>query len=158
MHLVNHYTLTLMNKLSFLSCVILLTFIKSMGQQRAAKATEPPKKSSKIIVQIKDSANTLLDRIAGVLYDKGYTIENKDEKVKFISTKEREGKKWSTYSKVRARINDTAIVFTGQIALRKDGDYWDVDYRGSKVSALREAWNELDAIARMFGDKIVYSK
>jgi hypothetical protein len=107
---------------------------------------------------VRDSANNLLDKIASILYDKGYTIENKDEKVKFISTKERQGQKWSTYYKVRARINDTAIIFTGQIALNKNGDYWDVDYRGSKVSALREAWNELDALARKFGNNIVYSK
>lgn len=123
-----------------------------------AQAQAPPKKAAKIIVIIKDSTNTLIDRIAGVLYDKGYTIESKDEKVKFLSTKEREGKKWSTYYKVRARINDTAIVFTGQIALNKDSNYWDIDYSGSKISALREAWNELEAIARTFGDKIVYSK
>lgn len=139
----------------YLSCLLLIS--AAANAQTTAKE-QPPKKSSKIIVLVKDSANTLLDRIAGVLYDKGYTIENKDEKVKFISTKEREGKKWSTYYKVRVRIVDTAIVFTGQIALNKDSDYWDVDYRGSKVSALREAWNELDTIARMFGDKIVYSK
>lgn len=144
-----------MNKLSFLSCLLLLISVNGLGQN---KTTTPPKKSSKIVVLIKDSTNTLLDRIAGVLYDKGYTIESKDEKVKFLSTKEREGKKWSTYYKVRARINDTAIVFTGQIALNKNGNYWDIDYSGSKVSALREAWNELDAIARTFGDKIVYSK
>lgn len=143
-----------MNRL-YLSCLLLIA--TTVHAQTSAKE-QPPKKASKIIVLVKDSANTLLDRIAGVLYDKGYTIENKDEKVKFISTKEREGKKWSTYYKVRARVVDTAIVFTGQIALNKNSDYWDVDFRGSKVSPLREAWNELDAIARMFGDKIIYSK
>lgn len=121
-------------------------------------AQTPPKRASKIIVLVRDTANTLLDRIAVVLYDKGFAIENKDEKVKFISTKEMQGKKWATYYKVRARINDSAIIFTGQIALRKDGNYWDIDYRGSKISALREAWNELDAIAHLFGDKIIYSK
>lgn len=128
----------------------------------------PPKKASKIIVVVKDSANTLLDRIAGVLYDKGFTIDNKDEKVKFISTKEQPSKKWSTMTRIRARINDTAIIFTSQIALNSDRDifgtkeatksFMDVDYSGSKFSANREAWNELDAIARTFGDKIVYSK
>lgn len=141
-----------MNNL-YLSCIALLFTIAAIGQGGV-----PLKKSNKIIVIVNDSANTLLDQIAGVLYDKGYTIENKDEKVKFISTKEREGKKWATYYKVRARINDTAIVFTGQIALNKDGDFWDIDYSGSKISAMREAWNELDAIARMFGNKIIYSR
>jgi hypothetical protein len=121
-------------------------------------AQAPPKKSTIIIVLIKDSANTLLDRIASVLYDRNYTIENKDEKVKFISTKERQGKKWATYYKLRARVTDTAVVFSGQIALSKEGTYYDIDYSGSKISALREAWNELDAIAHLFGDKIIYSK
>lgn len=157
-----------MKNLSFLSCLLLLTSIKSAGQQQTTKAPEPPRKSSKIIVMVRDTANTLLDRIAGVLYDKGFTIEAKDEKVKFISTKDLPSKKWATVSKIRARINDTAIVFTGQIAFNKDTDifgtkessktYWDVDYSGSKISSMREAWKEMEAIARMLGDKIVYSK
>jgi hypothetical protein len=147
-----------MNKFTFIFCLILLTAVKSQAQQRTTKPLEPPKKANKIIVIVRDSAYNLLDKIASTLYDKGYTIENKDEKVKFISTKERQGEKWSTYYKVRARINDTAIIFTGQIALNKEGNYFDIDYRGSKVSALREAWNELEAIARTFSDKIVYSK
>lgn len=140
----------------YLSCVIILSCTYLMAQN--ATTAQPPKKASKIIVLTKDSANTLIDRIAGVLYDKGYTIENKDERAKFISTKERQGGKWATYYKVRARINDTAIVFTGQITLNKDGDFWGIDYSGSKISAMREAWNELDAIARTFGDKIIYQK
>jgi hypothetical protein len=126
----------------------------------------PPKKASKIIVLVKDSASTLLDRIAGVLYDKGFTIDQKDEKVKFISTKYLPSKKWMTIYKIKARINDTAVVFTGQIAFNKDTDilgmketvktYWDIEY--GKGGSMREAWNAMDAIARMFGDKIVYSK
>lgn len=139
----------------------------SVGQQRdKAKPDEPPRKSSKIIVMARDSANTLLDRIAGVLYDKGYTVENKDEKVKFITTKDLPSKKWSTIYKIKARINDTAIVFSGQIAFNKDTDifgmkeavktYWDIE--SGKGGSMREAWKEMDTIARMFGDKIVYSK
>lgn len=155
-----------MNKLSFLSCVLLLILIKSEGQQRTTKAPEPPRKSSKIIVMVRDSSNMLLDRIAGALYDKGFTIENKDDKVKFISTKDLPSKKWATIYKIKARINDTAIVFTGQIAFNKDTDilgmkesvktYWDIE--AGKGGSMKEAWNELDTIARMFGDKVVYSK
>jgi hypothetical protein len=139
--------------------LILLLPVSTIAQQ-------PPKKSTKIIVVMKDSANLLLDRIAGVLYDKGFTIETKDDKVKFLSTKDLPSKKWMTIYKIKARINDTAIVFTGQIAFNKDTDilgmkesvktYWDIE--SSKGGSMREAWNELDAIARVFGDKIVYSK
>lgn len=143
--------------------IILLSFtiliIQNVNAQDAlVTKSQPPKKSTKIIVLVKDTANTLLDRISGALYERGYSIESKDEKVKFLSTKERQGKRWSTYYKVRAKISDTAIVFTGQISLRHDRDYWDIDYSGSKISALREAWNELYAIAKLFGDNIIYSK
>ena len=141
--------------------VLLLFAINSHSQ-------EPPKKSSKIIVLIKDSSNTLLDRISAELFEKGYTIDSKDEKAKFIITKERPSKKYGTMSRIRTRINDTAIVFTSQIALNSDRDifgtkeatktFYDVDYSGSKKSAMREAWLELEEIARKFGDKITYSK
>lgn len=150
----------------YLSCVVVLSCTNLMAQN--ATNGHPPKKASKIIVLVKDSANTLLDRLSGFLFDRGYTIDNKDEKVKYITTKGQPSKSYGTISTIRARINDTAIVFTGQIALNSDRDilgikraelsYMNVDYRGSKKSAMREAWNELDAIARQFGDKIIYSK
>ena len=143
-------------KTILLSFTILL--IQNVTAQQTLVTKSPPRKSTKIIVLIKDSANALLDRIAGVLYDKGYTIDNKDEKVKFISTKEREQKKWGMYYIVKARVNDTAVVFSGHIALNKGGHYFDVDYTGTKISSMREAWNELSEIARMFGDKIIFSK
>ena len=156
-----------MIKLSFLSCLVLLISIMSMGQQRD-KAQEPPRKANKIIVMVKDTANALLNRLSGILFDKGYTIEAKDEQAKYIITKGQPSKSYGTISKIRARINDTAIIFTSQLAVdserdifgvkRRELDYMDVDYSGAKKSAFREAWNELDAIAHMFGDKIVYSK
>lgn len=158
-----------MIRLLLLSCVLLLISIMSVGQQRdKTKSDEPPKKSSKIIVMARDTGNTLLNRLSGILFDKGYSIDTKDEQVKYIITKGQPSKSYGTISKVRARINDTAIIFTSQIAIdserdifgvkRKELDYMDVDYRGAKKSAMREAWNELDAIARQFGDKIVYGK
>lgn len=155
-----------MIKLLFLSCFIFLTSIKSDGQ--ATKPNEPVKKASKIIVMVRDSANTLLNRLSGILFDKGYTIDAKDEQAKYIITKGQPSKSYGTISKIRARINDTAIVFTSQIAIdserdilgikRRELDYMDVDYRGAKKSAMRDAWKEIDSIARMFGDKIIYAK
>lgn len=158
-----------MNKLLCLSCVILLISVKLQAQKSVGtNPNEPPKRASKIIVMVKDSANTLLDRLSGILFDKGYTIDTKDEKVKYITTKGQPSKNYGTITKVRARINDTAIIFTSQIAVNSDTDilgikraepdYMDVDYRGSKKSAMREAWNELEAIALKFGDKIIYAK
>lgn len=157
-----------MQKLLYLSCLILLITIKCLGQVKATKAQEPPRKSSKIIVMVGDTSIAQLNRLSGILFDKGYTIETKDEQAKYIITKGQPSKSYGTISKIRARINDTAIVFTSQIAIdserdifgakRRELDYMNVDYSGAKKSAFREAWNELDAIARMFGDKIIYAK
>lgn len=154
-----------MNKLIFIFCSVLLTTVKILGQ---AKQVEPPKKSSKIIVLVKDTANTLMDKLSAILFDEGFTVDIKDEKAKYIITKGQPSKNYGTISKIRVRINDTAIVFTSQIAVNSDRDilgikrpelsYMDVDYRGAKKSAMREAWNELDAIAHKFGNNIVYSK
>ena len=141
----------------------------SVGQQRdKAKPDEPAKKSSKIIVLVRDTTNTAMDRITVALFDRGYIIESKDEKLKILSTKEKSSKKYATLIKIRASVNDTAIVFTGVIALGFDielfgardlqPNYSAVYYGGAKKSPLRDAWNELDAIARTFGDKIVYAK
>lgn len=133
-----------------------------------SQAAKPPKKASKIVVLIKDTANALLDKISAELFDAGYIIESKDEKAKFIITKERPSKRYGTITRIRARINDTAIVFTSQIAINSDTDilgtkeasktFYDVDYRGGTRNPMLEAWNEMDAIARKFGDKIIYSK
>jgi hypothetical protein len=117
---------------------------------------------------VRDSSNTLLDQITKTLFDYGYTIDNKDEKLKLISTKERSSKKYNTLTKIRASINDTAVIFKSEIALGFDVElfgsrnlqpsYSEVYYGGSKKSPLREAWNELEEIARKLSDKIVYSK
>lgn len=157
-----------MNKLTCLFCFIFLISINLKAQQQLSKLQEPPKKSSKIIVLTQDTANTLLNEVTKILFDYGYTIENKDEKLKLLSTKDRSSKKYSTLTRIRASINDTAIVFKSEIALGFDVElfgarnlqpsYSDVYYGGAKKSPLREAWNELEEIARKFGDKIVYSK
>jgi hypothetical protein len=150
-----------MNKFSFLSCVILLITVNCLGQNT------PPKKSSKIIVLTKDSLSTLFDKLVVTLFDKGFTIDNKDERLKIISTKERPMPKGNMLTKIQARINDTAIVFTSTMALgfemkildtKMEQTYDPVTYSGLKGSYMRVAWNELEEIARQFGDKIIYSK
>lgn len=148
--------------------ILLLFTGQLVAQQQTGKTPEPPKKASKIIVLVKDSANTLMDRLTMTLFDHGYTIDNKDEKLKLLSTKERTLKKYNALVKIRASINDTAVLFVGDIALGFDIElfgirdhqpsYSEIYYGGAKKSPLREAWNELDAIAHKLGDRIVYSK
>lgn len=132
-----------------------------------AMAQAPPRKASKIIVKTIDSSNTLLNKIALLLFDKGFTIDTKDDALKLITTKERPNKNGMTLTKIRASINDTAIVFTSQMALSVESNLYGVTakqtfdpvtYSGLKKSYMMEAWNELDAIAKSFGPNIVYTK
>lgn len=67
--------------------VLCLLSIRTIAQHNT-----PPKKTTKIIVLVRDTANTLLDKVIKTLFDHGYTIENKDEKLKLISTKEKSSK------------------------------------------------------------------
>jgi hypothetical protein len=130
-------------------------------------AQEPPKKANKIIVLTKDSANTLISKIAIELFNRGFTIDTKDEALKQITTKERPNKNSMTLIKIRAMVNDTAIIFTSQMALANEytlmgvtmkPTFDPVTYSGMKKGYMMEAWRELDAIAHEFGDKITYSK
>jgi hypothetical protein len=127
-------------------------------------AQVPPKKSTKIIVLVKDSASTLLNTIAKGLFDRGFTVETKDENTKTLSTKEFTPDHHSMYIKVRASINDSSVVFTGTYAWTMTSglhphphEYTPIEFRGLKKSAAMHAWNSLDKIARNFGEHIVYS-
>jgi hypothetical protein len=124
------------------------------------KAQEPPKKATTITVFVTDKDHTLLDKLSSVLFDRGYTIDNKDEKARYIVTKGRASKKFGTLTRLRARVTDSTIVFTSEVAIAYGPreDYIDVSYSGAKKGPMREAWNEMDEIARTFGDKLAYSK
>lgn len=147
----------------YLSSVIILSCTNLMAQNAANG--QPPKKSSKIIVMVKDTGDTLMSRITKTLFDKGFTIDTKDESAKILATKEFAPNHPSIFIKIRASINDTSVLFTGTYAwtyisgLHPHSQEYDViEYRGMKNSAAMQAWNSLNSIARMFGDKIVYGK
>lgn len=154
-----------MYKFTSIFLLILLISVKLTAQQQTTKAQEPPKKANKIIVLVRDSANTLLNKIAKGLFDKGFTIDTKDETAKTLSTKEFAPNHPSLFIKIRASINDSGVVFTGVYSwtlanrlIPNGSDYDIIEYRGMKNSAAMQTWNTLDAIAHAFGDNIVYSK
>jgi hypothetical protein len=153
-----------MNKLFFLSCLLILISIMSVGQQRdEIKSEEPPRKASKIIVMVRDSGSIILNRIAKMLFDNGFTIDTKDESTQTLSTKEFAPNHPSIFIKIRASVNDTSVIFTGTFAWTltaglRPQEFDPILYQGMKNSASRQAWNSLDLIAHKFGDKIVYAK
>jgi hypothetical protein len=127
----------------------------------------PPKKASKIIVLTSDTSTSQLDKIALELFNRRFSIDTRNDKLKYITTKERTNSNGAMLTRIRAIINDTSIIFTSEIALAMDltimgvtskQTFDPVTFSGMKKSYMREAWNEMDAIARMFGDMIVYSK
>jgi hypothetical protein len=127
---------------------------------------QPPKRASKIIVAPSDTS-VLLNRIALALIDKGFEIDRKDSELKTVTTKERSMQKGAAQTKIQAHINDTAVIFTStlcvQLELNISGTiikptFDPVTYSGMKGSYMREAWNELEEIARKFGEKIIFSK
>lgn len=123
---------------------------------------QPPKKSSKVIVTIADTAS-VFNRLSLAIFDRGYTFETKDDQLKLVSTNEKPVKKGGASAKIRARIIDSTIVLTGVIALdvemtilgvKMERTFSKVEYIGAKKSPMREAWNELVEIAQMFGTSI----
>lgn len=155
-----------MRKLTFIFTLFLLTGINLKAQQQTTNAPIPPKKSSKIIVVPNDSAG-LLNRIALAFLDKGFEIDRKDAELRTVTTKERSMPKGTAQTRIQARIIDTAIVFTSTLCVQLEMNLYGttikptfdpVTYSGIKGSYMRVAWNELDEIARKFGDKIVYTK
>jgi hypothetical protein len=126
----------------------------------------PPKKASKIIVLIKDTT-ALLDKLALDLFDRRFTIDSRDNNLKYLVTKERTNSNGMMLTKIRAIVKDSSLILTSEMALANEvtimgvttkQTFDPVTYTGMKKSYMMQAWNELDAIAHKFGNNIGYSK
>jgi hypothetical protein len=124
------------------------------------------KKDSKIIVTVQDTAN-LFDRVTLQLYERGYTLEQKDQALGFLSTTEKPLPKATGSIKVKAIMKDSTITFSAVQALdfevqlfgtKMQRTFEPVHYIGAKNSINMKAWNELQAIAELFTGRIYYGK
>ncbi len=146
-----------MRKVSLTLILLLIFYSISYSQQLQ-------KKDTKIIVVSADTSN-LFNRIILALFERGYSIESKDEQLKLLASTERA---WGSRSvKIRAMIKDSVIIFTGQVANNVTISLWgakaertfdNIYYGGMKGSDLRIAWEELDSFAKEFGSDLKYSK
>lgn len=125
----------------------------------------PPKKAKKIFVSNSDSPTVAIKKIAVKLFERGYTIESKDETLGYISTNEKSHEKFATSMKARAVVKDSVIIVTGVMSLELEftlggvksvRSFNDIYYGGSKRSPLRSSWNELESIAKEIGTIIKY--
>lgn len=120
-----------------------------------------PKGSTKITAKVDTTG--LFDKIVIDLFDKGATFETKDRTLGLISTGPISSKKYSTSSKLRIRFLDSSIVITGYIVTdielfgTKSGDI-QVSFSGAKKSPMRDAWNEMDELAKKFSTQITYAQ
>jgi hypothetical protein len=124
------------------------------------------KKDSKIIVTVSDTTN-LFNRLALAFYEKGYSLENKDQQLKVIFTNEKHIDKSARSMKIMALIKDSNIVFSGVQALdieqkilgtKLERVFEPVLYRRDKGSDFYVCWQEIESIAKQFGTNITFSK
>lgn len=120
-------------------------------------------KERKIIVVVSDTAN-LFNRVVQAFYEREYTVDNKDQQGGFISTKEKAIKAgFSTDVKLRALVKDSVITFTGEYRVNvnimgQDPNFDPIYNWGMKGSAAKLSWQEMESIAKKFGNQITYSK
>jgi hypothetical protein len=135
----------------FLMCLFLICSLTSFCQE---------KKDSKIIVTLVDTSG-LFEKVAKVLLENDYDLETKDRESGFITTKDKDLKKYAFKNKIRVQIKDSCLILTAkERAAFKSimGDtYMDVSFIGAKNSPMREAWNDMDSIAKQLGT-VTYSK
>jgi hypothetical protein len=107
------------------------------------------KKDSKVIVSVSDTSN-LFNRITLALYEKGYTLDTKDESVGFIKTKEKEMEDYFAYQSMTVFIKQGVITLTSKIRLGGVGTF-DVEYMGERKNAFTASWNEVVSFGKQFG-------
>lgn len=120
-------------------------------------ANAQQKKDSKIIVAATDTTNAF-NMVALKLYEAGYTVDQRDDQVKFLVTEPKYLKRWNAYLRIRAIQKGTTIVFSGEVNLPSfDKRFDQLEYVGAKGSINRDSWEQIDAIARQLGT-VSYSK
>lgn len=121
------------------------------------------KKDTKVMASISDTTNQL-NKVAMYFLENGYTINQKDADLKFVSTNEKTVGSMSI--KINALIKDSVIVFTGEVAnnvtmsfggVKVERTFYPISFAGMKGSDLRKAWEILVSIGKQFGS-VSYSK
>lgn len=124
--------------------------------------TQAQQKGSTKIMAKADTAG-LFNKVALYLFDRGCTFETKDYALGVISTGALSSKKYSTSVKLRIRFTDSSFTVTGYIVSDielfgvKSGDI-QVSFSGAKKSPMRDAWNEMDELAKKFSTQITYAQ
>lgn len=150
-----------MKKLLLFICTTLM--IASVNGQ---EKNTPFKKANTIIIKA-PSKDSLLNKLAVLLAQNGYGIENKDVSTGIINTTERSPKRSDVVVKIVGIVSDSTITLRGQFKMTMSFSiggvssvpaYEDIRFGGMKGSPTRDAWNELNTIATKIGSSdILYT-
>lgn len=113
------------------------------------------KGDTRIIVKASDTSN-LFNRVVSYLYDKGYSLERKDDVNEFLQTDEH-GMKINAFYKIKAVVRNGEITFTSTINLPTFDKSFDAVFYTKSKSINRQVWDVVDDIAKQFG-VVSYSK
>lgn len=115
------------------------------------------KGDTKIIITAPDTTG-LFNKVAMVLYEKGYSLAQKDEALKFMATNEKTTK-WANI-KVNALVKGNEVTLSGDMdaTFTVIVDYEPMIFLGMKNSLYKRVFAELQAIADKIGGEIRYGK
>ena len=124
------------------------------------------KNDSKIIVVPADTVN-LFDKLITLLYKEGYTVKTEDKTRGVLITEERTLNAYYN-PKVRLRLfMGSTVTITGEVDANVDfstgfaklkSAFEPIVFKGMKGSILRNAWNEMDRMAKLIGEQRSYNK
>lgn len=137
-----------LGKIIFKLLLILLIPFSSLGQKKG---------NTKVIV---DSVS--LETITLTLFENGYNIDFKDEKLKIVSTKTKDI--GAIGVRVRVVQKDSFTIITGEVVDRasmivigsSEPIYSPIKYGGMKGSTRRDTWNELVKMAGLIAPIVRY--
>lgn len=103
-----------------------------------------------------------LDKVTLALFENGYSVDTKDEKLKLIATKTKDV--GSLGVRVRIMQKGSTIILSGEVVDRaamivissNEPIYSVIQYGGMKGSTRRDSWNELVKLAKEIGPIIRY--
>jgi hypothetical protein len=113
------------------------------------------KGDTKVIITVADSAG-LFNKVAMALYEKGYSLTQKDESLHFLATSEKPIK-WANI-KMNALVKGKEIILSGfyDATLFAIVKFEPIVYRNTKFD--RNNFAELQSIAEKIGGEIRYGK
>lgn len=127
------------------------------------------KNDTKINVSTKDTG--LYNKVCLLLYERGYTLKQKDKELGFIATDDKSVN--GTAIRLKFIVKDTSVTVTGDLYndiaaalargrfaanVSKDESYYmPIRFAGMKGSGVKDAWLEMEKVAKLIGTP-TYSK